>query len=263
MTKVWFLALALAGQRVAHAQAPSTPAYAAAQLHCARFAETSRSEIETETARGSVKATAERQGVWSFRARDSSAGVTLEGWYDSLALRRRTAESEVSADTDGLIGGRYRGLLKPSGEYVEIARPFFPDEIAEVADLSGAARDLLPPLPPVALERGASWTDSGLELSRLADTVVAGRRLLRFRLESRDETREAVARGDTTPIAVRQTTVEQGEIFWSPRSGLVRRTRDITIEATIPSGGRIRQPVRSRVIQKVELTRLSSRPGCQ
>jgi hypothetical protein len=117
-------------------------------------------------------------------------------------------------------------------------------------------------LPPTALERGASWRDSTLELSRLADTVVAGRRLLRFGLWSRAETREAVARGDTTPIPVRQTTVEQGEIFWSPGSGLVRRTRDITIEATIPSGGRIRQPVRSRVIQKVELTRLPSRPGC-
>jgi hypothetical protein len=263
MTKVCFLVLALAGQRVVLGQVPPPPAYAAAQLHCARFAETSHSDIETQTARGSVKATADRQSVWSFRARDSSAGVVLEGWYDSLSLRRGTAEIEVSADTDGLIGGRYRGLLKPSGEYVEIARPFFPDEIAEVADLSGAARDLLPRLPPTALERGASWRDSTLELSRLADTVVAGRRLLRFRLESRDKTREAVARGDTTPIPVRQVTVEQGEILWSPRSGLVRRTRDITIEATIPSGGRIQQPVRSRVIQKIELTRLSSRPGCQ
>ena len=263
MTNVWFLALALAGQRVVYAQAPSVPSYTAGQLHCARFAETSRSDIETETARGSVTSSAERQGVWSFRARDSSAGVMLEGWYDSLALRRRTAESEVSADTDGLIGGRYRGLLKPSGAYVEIARPFLPDEVAEVADLAGAARDLLPPLPPTALERGASWKDPGLELSRLADTTVAGQRLLRFSLESRDETREALARGDTTPIAVRQTTVERGEIFWSPRSGLIRRTRDITVEATIPSGGRIIQPVRSRVVQHVELTRLPSRPGCK
>jgi len=263
MTKVWFLALALAGQRVVVAQAPSPPAYSAAQLHCARFAETSHSEIETETARGSLKATADRQGVWSFRARDSSGGVVLEAWYDSLFLRRRTAESEVVADTDGLIGGRYRGLLGPSGGYIEIARPFLPDEVAEVADLSGAARDLLPPLPPRLLGRGESWTNAGLELSRRPDTVVASRPLFHFRLEARGETREAILRGDTVPIPVRQTTVEQGDIFWSRASGLVRRSRDITIEATIPSGGRIRQPVRSRVIQKVELTRLPSRPGCQ
>jgi hypothetical protein len=258
------LALALPGRFVVHAQgaARSSPTYSAAELHCARFAESSRSEVETETARGSVKATAEREGVWSFRARDSSGGVVLEAWYDSLSLRRRTAESEVIADTDGLIGGRYRGLLGPSGGYIEIARPFLPDEVAEIADLSGVARDLLPPLPPRLLGRGESWTNAGLELSRLPDTVVAGRPLLHFRLAAQGQSSEAVPRGDSVPIPIRQTTVEQGDIFWSPISGLVRRTRDITIEATIPSGGRIRQPVRSRVVQQVELTRLPSRPVC-
>jgi hypothetical protein len=260
------MALGLVGPSALGAQeaGAALPAYSAAQLHCARFAETSRSEIETETARGSVQATAEKDGVWSFRARDSSrAGVVLEGWYDSLSLRRRTAESEVSADTDGLIGGRYRGLLRPSGGYFEIARPFLPDNVAEVADLSGVAQDLLPPLPPESLRRGESWKDAGLELSRLPDTVVAGRPLLHFRLEARGETREAVPRGDTVPIPVRQTTAEQGDILWSPASGLVRRTRDITIEATIPSGGRITQPVRSRVVQHVELTRLPPQPSCR
>jgi hypothetical protein len=256
------LLVLLATLAAAEAVPAQAPAYSASQLHCARFAETSRSEIETETARGSVKATADRDGVWSFRARDSSGGVVLEAWYDSLSLRRRTAESEVSADTDGLIGGRYRGLLGPTGGYIDIARPFLPDEVAEIADLSGAARDLLPPLPPRLLGRGESWTNAGLQLSRLPDTVVAGRSLLHFRLQARGETREIVPRGDTVPIPVRQTTLEQGEIFWSPKSGLVRRTRDITSEATIPSGDRVRQPVRSRVVQQVELTRLPSRPGC-
>ncbi|MGH7580680.1 MAG: hypothetical protein ACREM9_10945, partial [Gemmatimonadales bacterium] len=224
------------------------PAYAAAQLHCARYTETSHSDIETETAHGSVEATTARSGVWSFRARDSAGGIVLEAWYDSLAIRRRTADGEVSADTDGLIGGRYRGLLSPSGAYVELARPFVPDEVAEVADVSVAALDLLPPLAG---------------LSRLPDTTVAGRPLLHFRLETRSDTGQAVPRGDTVPIPVRQTMVEEGEVFWSPSSGLIRRTRDITIEATIPSGGRIRQPVRSRVIQHVELTRLPAQPSCK
>jgi hypothetical protein len=86
--------------------------------------------------------------------------------------------------------------------------------------------------------------------------------MLHFRLETRSDAREAVPRGDTVPIPVRQTTLEQGDILWSPASGLVRRTRDITVEATIPSGGRIREPVRSRVVQRVELTRLPRRPSC-
>jgi hypothetical protein len=69
--------------------------------------------------------------------------------------------------------------------------------------------------------------------------------------------------GDTVPVPLRQTTAERGDIYWSPAGGLVRRTRDITVDATIPSGGRIRQPVRSRVVQRVELTRLPSQPACK
>ena len=37
---------------------------------------------------------------------------------------------------------------------------------------------------------------------------------------------------------------------------------DVTTEATVPSGGRVRQPVRSRVEQRVELTRLPSHRPC-
>ncbi|HEX2219493.1 MAG TPA: hypothetical protein VHG35_11870 [Gemmatimonadales bacterium] len=253
--------LPLSAQAPAPASAP-TARYAAAQLHCARFVETSRSEIETETARGAVNATVEREGIWSFRARDTTGGVALEAWYDSLALRRRTSEGDVVPDTDGLIGGRYRGLLTASGEYAERARPFVPDEVAEVADLSGAGGDLLPRLPPRPLAPGESWGDSALSLTRLQDTTLGGRPLQHFRLESRTETRTAIPRGDTVPIPLRQTTVEEGDLYWSPASGLVRRRREITVEATVPSGGRVRQPARSRVVQQVELTRLPARRPC-
>jgi hypothetical protein len=257
------LAFAIPSASSAAAQSIATrPQYSAAQLHCARFLESSRSEIHTETARSGVEATLERDGVWSFRARDTTGGVALEGWYDSLALRRRSGGQEVIADTDGIIGGRYRGLLSPAGEYVEQARPFVPDEVAEVADLSTAARDLLPPLPPRALRPGESWTDSALTLSRLTDTLVGGRPLLHFRLASRGEIRETIPRGDTVPIPVDQTAEEQGDVYWSPASGLVRRLRVITIETVVPSGGRVRQPVRSRVEQRVELTRLPRARSC-
>jgi hypothetical protein len=213
-------------------------------------------------ARGGVDATLERDGIWSFRARDTAGGVALEAWYDSLALRRRSGGEEVTADTDGLIGGRYRGLLAPDGEYIEYVRPFVPDEVAELADLSTAARDLIPPLPPRPLAPGQSWADSTLTITRLPDTAVGGQPLAHFRLHSRAESHESVPRGDTMPIAVRQTVEEEGDVYWSPASGLVRRLRDITIEATVPSGGRVRQPVRSRVEQQVELTRLPGRRPC-
>jgi hypothetical protein len=239
-----------------------TPRYAAAQLDCARYREASRSEVETEMASGGVDATLERDGIWSFRARDTSGGVALEAWYDSLVLRRRSAGREVTADTDGLIGGRYRGVLAPGGEYTEHARPFVPDEVAELADLSTAAGDLFPALPPRPLAPGESWTDSTLTLTRLPDTTVAGRPLTHFRLKSRAESRETVPRGDTVPIPVRQTVAEESDVYWSPASGLVRRLRAITVEATVPSGGRVRQPVRSRVQQRIELTRLPAHRPC-
>ena len=240
----------------------SPPHYSASQLHCARYLESSHSEIETETARGAVKATSDREGVWGFRARDTMGGVALEAWYDSLGLRRRSGDSEVIADTDGLIGGRYRGLLTPSGRYAELARPFVPDEVAEIADLSGAARDLLPALPPRPLRPGESWADSTLTLTRLPDTLLARRPLAHYRLRSRLEIREAVPRGDTLPIPLHQVTEEDGDVYWSPAVGLVRRVRRITVEATVPSGGRVRLPARSRVEQQVELTRLPSRQPC-
>jgi hypothetical protein len=236
--------------------------YSAAQLHCARFLETSHSDIRTESGAGAVDATMERRGTWSFRARDTAGGVALEAWYDSLALRRRSAGQDLIADTDGLIGGRYRGFLTPGGAYREEARPFVPNEVAEVADLSTAAGDLLPRLPPRALASGESWTDSAFTITRLPDTSVAGQPLVHFRLQSRVESREAVPRGDTLPIPVRQRIEEEGDVYWSPASGLVRRARAITIDATVPSGGRVRQSVRSRVEQRVELTRLSPRRPC-
>src|SRR5688500_16556367 len=93
------------------AQEPLELRYAASHLHCARYLEASRSDIQTESGLGAVEATTERDGIWSFHARDTAGGVAIEAWYDSLTLRRRSAGQEVGADTDGLIGGRYRGLL--------------------------------------------------------------------------------------------------------------------------------------------------------
>jgi hypothetical protein len=234
----------------------SIPRYTASQLHCTTWAESSTSDIETVTGRGSSEATAGREARWTFRARDTAGGVALEGWYDSLVVWHRTDSLEVRPDTDGLIGGRYRGRLGPLGGYVAAARPFVPDEVAEVAELSGALDDLFPPLPPVPLEPGRSWRGGGLEISRLADSTVGRRRLLRFALRQRRERHETVPRGDTLPIPIRQTIAEEGELTWDRDAGLIRRTRAIVVETSILAGGRVRQPVRSRVVQHAELTRL-------
>ncbi len=248
----------------ARAQRSPAPAYSAAQLHCARFAESSRAEIETETAGRLRRAVAARDGRWSFRARDTAGGVALEGWYDSLALRHGSGDTLSSPDTDGLIGGRYRGLLRPAGEYRRLAAPFVPDEVAEAADAAAALDELFPRLPPGPLAVAARWTDgAGLEIERLPDSAAGGRRLQRYALRRRTEASETVPRGDTTPVPLRQTTVDQAGIVWDPAAGLVRHARETVVEATIPAGGRIRAPVRSRIAQQAELTRLSAPASCR
>jgi hypothetical protein len=235
--------------------------YTAANLDCSRWSETSRSEIQTSTSGRIGQATVARDGVLRVRAADTTGGLSVEGWYDSLALRRRTGEDELVPDTDGLIGGRYRGVLGPRGEYAARARPFVPDELSEVAELAGAFEDLFPALPPRPLAPGASWGDSALRIRRLADTVVAGHPLWRFGLTSRRVRRETIPHGDTVPVPIRQTISEQGEFAWDS-AGLQRRSRTILIETTIPPGRRIPQAVRSRVEQQVELVRLPG-PRCE
>ena len=237
--------------------------YTSAQLHCARYHESARSEIETQSAGRTRRARAEREGRWRFLARDSLGGVSLEGWYDSLAVRHGSGDTLAVPDTDGIIGGRYRGLLGPTGGYRRLASPFVPDEVAEATDAAAALDELFPPLPAATLEPGARSSDgAGLEIERLADSTAGGAALRRYAVRRRAVATEAVPRGDTIPVPLKQTTSEDARVVWRDGVGVLRVHRETTIEATIPAGGRIRAPVRSRVVQRATLRRLPSDPDC-
>jgi hypothetical protein len=244
---------------------PDPVRYSAPQLDCAQFKQTVRSEIETSLAGAPRRETVGLAGRLVVRAapvgRDS---LRLEAWFDSLSVWRRSAEGNIEPETDGLIGGRYRGTLAPFGRYQSEARPFVPDEIAEVADLSRVLDDLLPRLPPAPLAVGQAWADSnGLEIRRLPDSAAAsGEPLLRFRLTDRRRVQEAPVKGDTVPIQLKQTTREEGTFVWHPRDGLLRRDRQVTAETDIPVGGQVRRPVRSRIEQRIVLERLSGGGAC-
>ena len=240
---------------------PATFAYTASQIDCSSFAEHSRARLDGQTGTRLRRETLTRDGSWHLRARPARRGIRVEAWYDSLALTRESAEGTLTPDTDGLLGGRYRGTLTPRGAYTAEARPFIPDEVAEVAELSAAMDDLLPPLPPAALAIGQQWTDSGgLELRRLPDST-AGRRLIRrLALRARTETSRATVRGDTLTLPARQTSVEEGQVDWSPTEGLLRRERHIVVETSVPAGGPLRQPLRSRLEQEITLVRTGG--GC-
>jgi hypothetical protein len=234
----------------------SAIAYTAAQLACARFRETGDSKILTEAGGRIRNQTSVRRGFWQFRAARSNANVDLEGWLDTLALIRRSPEAAISPDTDGLIGGRYRGTLSSSGVYTSRVRPFIPDEVAEIAEMSGALDDFFPRLPARALRSGEEWTDSlGMTIQRLPDSVVSGVPLLRFSLKNRKESRAAPTQADTTPLKLRQKTDEEGTFVWHPVLGLLRRDRKIIVETTVPPSRSVRQAVRSRVEQRIIVVR--------
>src|ERR1700741_962526 len=166
--------------------------YAAAQLECARFRESSRSEGTTYVAGHTRRGTVGLDGEWRFRAAPASGdSVHLEGWLDTLALWRRAEQDSLEPDTDGIIGGRYRGLLSPGGRYRRETAPVVPDPLLEVANLARALDDLFPRLPPRLPAVGATWSDgAGLEIRRLSDSS-GSEPIYRFRLTLRRDVAEA------------------------------------------------------------------------
>jgi hypothetical protein len=236
--------------------------YSAPQLNCARFLETTESDIQSETSGRIRKQTAGRRGVWEFRATPAVDGLSLEGWLDSLSLWRKSQETTIRPDTDGLLGGRYRGVLSGSGTYLSQTRPFVPDEVAEVAGMGTALDDFFPPLPLQLLRPGQAWSDSaGVTLRRMADSGMSGVPLYRFELEVRREARSNPMPNDTARLRLRQMSREHGTFVWHPLLGLLRRDRRIVVETSVPAGRAIRQPVRSRVEQRITVLRDLTAPS--
>jgi hypothetical protein len=235
--------------------------YGSSQINCARFLETAESTILTQYGSRSQEQTSGRSGVWQFRAQPAVDAVALEGWLDSLVLWRRSKESTIRPDTDGFLGGRYRGTLSSAGVYLSQARPFVPDDVAEVANMATALDDFFPPLPPRPLRPGQAWRDSSrVTVRRMADSGLSGVPLYRYELEARRENRSAPVAGDTTVLRLRQVSEERGTFVWHPSLGLLRRDRRIVVTIQVPASRRIRQPVHAKIEQYITVVRDLSVP---
>jgi len=254
---LWLTLPALAGTAAAQSGQTQAPRYSAGQLACARFIERADADIHGEAGGRPRDETTGRVGRWIIRAAPAPDGATgLEAWFDSLSIWRKADGAVRAPDTDGLIGGRFRGQLSPDGRYTPTVRPFVPDEVAEFAGLRDALADLLPPLPPMALTPGAAWhDDAGLEIERLGDSTTGSGAIQRYRVARRTVSRDARV-SDSLSIPLRQTTIEAGEFAWDDARGVLSRTRTVTIDTDVPAAGAIRVPVRSRVVQRLTLERL-------
>jgi hypothetical protein len=230
--------------------------YNSAQLNCSQFLENADSDIQTQSGGRVQKQTAGRRGVWQFRATPTEDGLSLEGWLDTLSVWRQSRDVTLRPDTDGLLGGRYRSSLSWWGRFTSQARPFVPDEVAEVAGMGTVLDDFFPPLPTRPLRPGQAWSDSaGVSIRRMADSGMSGVPLYRFELEIKRESTSTPIPKDTVSLRLRQVSREHGGFVWHPSVGLIRRDRRIVVETSVPASGAIRQPVRSRIDQRITVER--------
>lgn len=222
-----------------HPCAAQAPRYDAAQFACTIFDVRVRTSVTTELQGQRRVEELRRDGRLTIRGTPGDSGIAMVAWWDTLSLWRRADGVTLAPDTEGLLGGRYRGSLMPDGRFIRIAAPWVPDEVAEVSDLTVALDDLLPVF-------------SAGTFRRLADS--GGRK--RFRLAtSKDANAPATAE---RPFAVHESESSDGVVTWG-REGVLSWVRQITVETRVAEApGRA---FRSELVQKIELHRVGSCPG--
>jgi hypothetical protein len=232
-------------------------------LACAAFAEAVRTTVEARRAMEAWTERGNRIGRLLFHAEPGDGPMRFEAWYDSLEVSHDGRSGLVRPDTDGLIGGRWRGSLAPHGEVILEDRPFMPPELLAVSDLSDALLDFLPPLPVVAMPIGSTWTDSlGLEVARVKDSVASGETMERYRWRINSEG-GTVPLGSDSTARLRQTIRDEGVVAWSRQRGPLTWRREIVVEARIDATRGPRSPVQSRVTQVVAVRRLADSRHCR
>jgi len=239
--------LALAGW----APGAAAQTYRPASLACAVFQETVRTTIRGVSGSAEVADRAGRFGLLVLNGRDSSGAIVLEAWYDSLEVWRESGGAREVPATDGVVGGRFRGLLQLDGRYQALKTPFVPDELAEVADVAAVMDDFLPRLAP-GLAPGQERSDpAGLVIRRLPDAGTEQRYRWTFTRRRGDR----YPATDSLAVTLDQLIRETGELTWSAERGPLGWTRQITVSARIPATGGVKRPIRSTVEQAVAVTR--------
>jgi len=236
------------------------PRYEAAALACAVFDEAMSSRSKVTLQGREATAVVERAGVLVVRGTPHPRGVAIEAWWDSLAVRRRTLDTDAVPDTDGLLGGRYHGVLSPDGAWTDSVRPFVPDDVADVVDMADVLATLFPPLPPRALARGERARAEAGEFARLADGEVAGLRVARWELAATRPARLLLGGRDSLPGAGSGEEAERTTIAWAPAAGLVERVRELVLRSSAQLGDDSTAVATARVTR---LDRLRRRAGAR
>ena len=238
--------------------------YRARDLGCASFFESVRSRIRGESGTALVEDKAGRDGFLVVKGTETTQGISVEAWYDSLVVWRVTNTGRESPDVEAVLGGRYRGILTPTGQYREVAVPFVPNDIAEVADLASQMAEFFPVIPPMELLPGRDWSDSaGSKIRRLSDRRDGREMVRRYEWDRTKRIGDTTAVTDSLSVMVDQVVREKGELRWSERFGPLGWTRRLAINARIPARGGVKRAVTSVVEQDIIVNRLFDRAACQ
>jgi len=224
------------------------PRYEAAQLACVSYEVRVQTAVVTELQGRRREESLRRTGRLVVQGSVADSGVMLEAWWDSLRLWRRAEGQTLEPDAEGVLGGRYRGVLHQDGRFLRTATPWIPDDVAEVSDLGTALDDLFSPLPPGALKRGERRSGTGGDqFTRLADSAGQSR----YRVIASSEL--ASPADSTRNFAVHESESSDGILVWGP-NGLARWDRIVIAETRVTESST--RTFRSRIEQRIELRRV-------
>jgi len=242
------------------ATAQGAPGYAALQLACSRFHESVRSDLTLQTAGRTATANSGRESylVIAAIAHPPEPSIRLVAWFDSLRVWRSAGSNRIEPDASGVLGGRYRAVILPDGSTTTQVVPFVPADVKEVTDLAGVLDDMFPRLPPRVLQAGEEWRSGDtLAIKRLSDSA----NLQRYHVQLTLQGPVPPPPGDSLTPTYMRTLNDRGVAAWDPVRGPVRYAHDVTVEATVPVGGAIRNPARSLVAQQILLEREPDPPA--
>ena len=98
------------------AQAPEA-SYHPLQLDCASYRQQVRSVIDLEGGRQRSRETTGRDGILKVRASAQDSLLRLEAWFETLTVWREGSGERLVPETDGVIGGRFKGMLTRLGAF--------------------------------------------------------------------------------------------------------------------------------------------------
>src|SRR5262249_42020461 len=109
------LGLLVAATATLGAQSIDFPRYHPLLLDGARYHLTAKAQIDLQSGKQRTRETSGRDGIVVLKATKEDSLIDLEAWFDTLDVWREGSGERIAPETDGLIGGRYKGRLTPSG----------------------------------------------------------------------------------------------------------------------------------------------------